>query len=422
MLDTMNDIGRYKIYDYLRAGVIVIDRDYSVIFWSRQIEDLTGIERKSAIATDLRVLIPSMENGLFKARIEKMFKGKDTMELSTDPREEYIPILTSDGKLLDNRVFLTSVPGKDRTAENIIFEFSLQEYSRKDGVDVSRIRKILKDETVGLVKSRTELEAEIKSRKETEKKLAEYSIELERANRSLEVNRHELEEIIHMASHDLKTPIVSIHGFANLLEERTRDCLDPKSHDYLERIVKSAVRMERLLSGFLEVSRIKSGGIHSEAIDMNELVEDVVSDAVKATGCDEISVIRPGKLPNVFGKRIRVRTLFAELIDNAIKYMPSREMPFIEIGFKRKAPADHNDGGTFYVRDNGEGVPVEYHERIFRMFEKVPVDNRRIEGPGAGLTMAKRIVELHGGEIWLESIPGTGSTFYFTLPLERLVT
>ena len=415
----MNKAGRYNIFDHMHTGVIVIDRDYSVIFWSGQMETLTGIDRENAITTDLRVLIPSLENVLFRARIEKMFKGRSPMELSTDPREEYIPILTKDGKLLDNIVFLSSVPGMDKAVENIIFEFSMRECGGKEFIDVSRIKKILKEETVGLVRSRTELEAEIGNREETEKKLADYVIELERANRNLDVNRLELEEMIHAASRDLKTPIVSIHGFANLLKERTRDSLDEKSHDYLDRITRCSVRMERLLADVFEVSRIKSGDTHSETIDMNELVEDVVSDALKAAECNEISVIRPGKLPNVFGERIRVRALFAEMVDNAIKYMPSREMAFIEIGFKRKTPADRNEGGTFYIRDNGEGIPVQYHEKIFRMFEKVPADSEEKDGHGAGLTMAKKIVELHGGEIWLESIPGTGSTFYFTLPLEK---
>jgi len=415
LLDINTAARRYWVLNYLNTGILVIDCDYSVLFWNDYMQEWTGLSRMKAVSSDLRVLIPSVENDLFRRKIETIFNGKKETELSPGPRDEFIPVLTAEGKMLDCRVFLKGVPGIEGNGLNIIFEF-MTDRSCRSLDNTSAAANMPVEENGACAMNRAQLEKELARRAGVEKKLAGYALDLEKTNRKLDLNRKELEELIFTASQDLKTPIVSIHGFSRLLKERLKDMLDDKSTDYLNRIMENATRMEMLLADILGLSRIGTEEIASEEIDMNELAGQVCSRMSLLAEERKVKFIRPGKLPPVFGKRKRILELLVNLVDNAVRYMPEREVACVEIGFTTSFTVSRMEGGAFYVKDNGKGIPNEFHDRIFRMFQKAPGDRNGKEGSGAGLTLAKKIVNLHGGEIWLESIPGQGTTFYFTLP------
>ncbi|UCG62389.1 MAG: PAS domain S-box protein [Candidatus Zixiibacteriota bacterium] len=256
---------------------------------------------------------------------------------------------------------------------------------------------------------------DITERKEAEEMVARYTDKLVNANRELESKQEELEEFIYTVSHDLKAPIVSISGFAGLLYEKLQDIVDINSMRHLDRIKHNAAVMESLIGDLLELSRIGRTEEPEAEIDLDSMADEVVESFAVTAQSHNIHLVKATPLPGRWGRHHRIRQLFANLVDNAIKYMPEGREGLIEIGCKDKAVPGDGEKQVYYVRDNGDGVPLEFQERIFAMFQRAPTSNGRADGSGVGLAIAKRIVEKHGGRIWVESQPGQGSTFCFTL-------
>jgi len=227
----------------------------------------------------------------------------------------------------------------------------------------------------------------------------------------LEAKNAELERFVYTVSHDLKSPLVTIVGFLGFLE----DDIEKNNIEYLrkdvERIYQAAYRMQDLLQDLLELSRIGRVQHNPEEVPFEDLVKDAIELTDGRLQARGIRVsIKPG-MPKVYGDRKRFLELMQNLIDNAAKYMGNQPDPFLEIG--QVGLEDSNP--IFYVRDNGIGIAPEYHEQIFGLFNKL---ESTTDGTGIGLAIAKRIVEVHGGRIWVESEIGKGSTFYFTLPAQ----
>jgi len=225
----------------------------------------------------------------------------------------------------------------------------------------------------------------------------------------LEAKTRELDSFIYTVSHDLRSPLVSLQGFSACLLEGYGDCLDSRGRFYLERIQANTEHMADLLDSLLELSRI--GRITSPigAVPLGEVVDRVAQEwgtwLEERGGQLEVA----SDLPTVQGDRRRLEQVMANLLSNAIKFMGAQPHPRVEIGW-------HNgeESYTVYVRDNGVGIAPEYHDRIFDIFQRLgEVD---VEGTGVGLAIVKRIVEHHGGKVWVESDVGHGATFYFSLP------
>jgi len=225
----------------------------------------------------------------------------------------------------------------------------------------------------------------------------------------LEAKNAELERFVYTVSHDLKSPLVTIVGFLGFLE----DDIEKNNIEYLrkdvERIYQAAYRMQDLLQDLLELSRIGRVMNDSEEVSFEELVKDAIELTEGRLQERRVRVvIKPG-MPKVYGDRKRFMELIQNLIDNAAKYMGNQPDPFLEIG-----QSGFEDGDPiFYVRDNGIGIAPEYHDQIFGLFNKL---ESTTDGTGIGLAIVKRIVEVHGGRIWVESQLEEGSTFHFTLP------
>ena len=235
--------------------------------------------------------------------------------------------------------------------------------------------------------------------------------EREQLIKDLEAKNRELEQFTYTVSHDLKAPLITIKGFLGFLAADAQAGDVKRIEDDIQRINEATDKMHELLTDLLELSRIGRLMNAPEMIPFGPLLKDVIELMEGRLQHRGIEVIVKKELPNVYGDRQRLLEVVQNLIDNSAKFMGDQQSPLIEIGQQ-----GGNDNGlvTFFVRDNGIGIAPEFHERIFGLFNRL---NPKIEGTGIGLALVKRIVEFHGGRIWVQSEVGEGATFYFSLPM-----
>ncbi len=237
--------------------------------------------------------------------------------------------------------------------------------------------------------------------------------ERKRAEENLRKMNEELTNFAHVVSHDLKTPIVYIKGFSSLLLETYKDKLDEKGQTCVERIQASAHRMEILVSDLLALSRVGRVVSTLKDVPSREIISTVVSGLQDRLNEKGIELYVANNLPTICCDRDRVCQVFENLIVNAIKFIGDKKTPKIEIGYKERAK--RAEFHQFYVKDTGIGIAPEYHRKIFERFQRLK-DIEDDEGTGLGLAIVERIVNNHGGRVWVESKKGKGATFYFTLP------
>jgi two-component system, chemotaxis family, sensor kinase Cph1 len=242
--------------------------------------------------------------------------------------------------------------------------------------------------------------------------LASMNFELQRSN-------EELDSFAYIASHDLKEPLRGIHNYANFLMEDYAEVLNEDGVAKLQTLVRLTQRMEDLINSLLYFSRLGRAELIRQMVNLDELVQQAIATLTIARPQNEVEFRIPRPLPEVECDRAQVNELFTNLISNAIKYNDKAEK-WVEIGFiegngARKVPPTSL---TFYVRDNGIGIRQEHLDKIFQIFRRLHGRDDFGGGTGAGLTIVRKIVERHGGRIWVESIPNQGSTFYFTLSAE----
>jgi PAS domain S-box-containing protein len=223
----------------------------------------------------------------------------------------------------------------------------------------------------------------------------------------LEAKNAELERFTYTVSHDLKSPLVTIAGFLGFLEDDIRKGESERIRRTILRIHEAALKMHRLLDELLELSRVGRLANPSAEVSLSELAEEAVELTQGQLVARQVEVQVEAGLPVVFVDRVRMVEVLQNLIVNATKFMGGQAHPLIEIG----AQTIHGQT-TFFVRDNGVGIAPEYHKKVFGLFDKLDPGS---EGTGIGLALVKRIVEVHGGTIWIESELGKGATFFFTL-------
>lgn len=223
----------------------------------------------------------------------------------------------------------------------------------------------------------------------------------------LENKNAELERFTYTVSHDLKSPLITIRGFLGYLEQDARAGNIERLTNDIERISKAAEKMYLLLDELLELSRIGRLMNEPEEVPFETIVREALSLAAGRLQNGKIKAKIGSNLPQVYGDRVRLVEVVQNLVDNAAKFTKNQPKPKIEIGVHVR------DGKPiFYVKDNGIGIDPKYHEKIFGLFDKLDSSS---EGTGVGLALVKRIVEVHGGKIWVESEAGKGATFCFTL-------
>ena len=248
-------------------------------------------------------------------------------------------------------------------------------------------------------------------------------VRVRRAHREAEAEREslieklaatnaELERFMYTAFHDLRAPLVTIKGFLGMLKSDLQSQRQDRIEKDFERIAGAADKLDRLLNDLLELSRIERVRNPLEEIDLCQLAQEVLEGLDGRIHSGQVTVNISPDLPTVYGDRVRIREVLLNLVDNAEKYTRGRPTPEIKIGTRS------DDGErVIFVQDNGPGIDPRYHTRIFNLFEKL---DPTLEGTGLGLALTKRIVEIHGGRIWVESTgQDQGSTFCFTLPDSR---
>jgi signal transduction histidine kinase len=259
--------------------------------------------------------------------------------------------------------------------------------------------------------SRDQALREVSERKRAEVALRDKEKKLEALLSELAAKNVEMESFVYTVSHDLKTPIVTIEGFIGALREDFADRLSDSGEQYLQYMSDAARKMEVLISDLLNLSRIGRVTEAKETFSLGDLVQEALEILRPQLDGRGIQVHVQSDLPVVYGERKRISQVVDNLLSNAIKYVgKDNPSPSIEVGCQEQ-------GGetVFFVRDNGIGIEERYFGKIFQIFERLPAAKQTIDGTGIGLTIVKRIVELHGGKIWLESELGKGTDFFFTL-------
>lgn len=235
---------------------------------------------------------------------------------------------------------------------------------------------------------------------------------LDLLQKNLERNKAELDSFVYRVSHDLKAPVVSLYGMASMLLEDYGDRLDENGKHYLRRVMANAGMIERLIGDLLAYSRVGRWVPVPEQLQTEAIVRTLLDKYSGEIVEKKIQVVVRSPLPQIFFDRVRLEQIFSHLIANAIRYMGDQPHPAIEIG----GSLDERSA-TFYVRDNGIGIDPQHHQLIFGVFERLR--EIEVEGTGMGLALAKKILDLVDGKIWVESKKGEGATFLFALPQDR---
>ena len=245
----------------------------------------------------------------------------------------------------------------------------------------------------------------------------EVLLRTRRLSMDLRRSNEDLEHFAHVASHDLQEPLRTVTSYVQLLARRYEGKLDADADDFIRFIVKGTQRMQTLINDLLTYSRVSTHAKPPEPTDCEAVMSEVMSNlemAIKESGAE----ITCGPLPTVMADRGQLSQVFQNLVRNAIKFRGD-EPPRISVTAERVL-RQAQDEWVFSVQDNGIGIASEHKDKIFQVFERLQ-SHEEYPGSGVGLAVCKKIVERHGGRIWVESELGKGSTFHFTIPIREVV-
>jgi len=339
-----------------------------------------------------------------KTNVVKAQSGKEALEILQDPNFSLILMDVSMPEM-NGYDLVTKIKENPKT-KNIPVIF-LTAISKEDklvfrGYEVGAVDYIFKPIDVNILRSKVKVFLTLHEQKQTMEKLLGF----------LKAKNTELERFNYTVSHDLNSPLMTIEMFVDILARDAKEGNLEGVDKSMERIQFSIGKMHRLLTDLLELSRIGRVVHDFEPIDMGQLAREVSSLLEGRLAKKKVHVTVKDGMPTIKGDRTRLSQVLQNLIDNAAKFIGSQENPEIEIG-----GTDNEGKCLFFVRDNGLGIEEKYLDYVFGIFEKL---NPKAEGTGVGLSMVKRIVETHGGKIWVDSEGiDTGCTFWFTIPREE---
>ncbi len=354
-----------KTKDYLEkvlvttpSGLFTVDLNRIITSWNKTAEKITGFKAEETIGKECTILRGSPcpdECGLYAEDEEKPIFGTECS------------VIAKNGKKM---ILLKNV-----------------DYLRDE-----------KGEIIGGV----EIFEDITDRKRMEQELEERAVELTRLNK-------EMEEFVYITSHDMRSPLISVEAYMHRLLDDYKEVLSKEAINHVERIWVNIEFMNNLISSMLDLSRITTQKAQYETVDFYSLVKMAISELEPRIREKNIEVFLDEDMPEIYCDKIRINQVLTNLIGNAIKFMGETPDPRIEVGYN-----DEEKFHEFYVKDSGIGIAEEFHEFIFKPMQRLK--EIEADGAGMGLTITKKIVESHGGSIWIESKEGKGSTFYFTLP------
>jgi PAS domain S-box-containing protein len=467
------------IFDSFPDRVVIWDKSYDCLYANRTATDHLGTTPDKLIGKNMRDglgHIPDFTR-LWKQRIEQVFETGQTMQVEDSvlpgdslshsksvlspvrddqgeilavavverdvrqrtPAEEALRdseaqsrllseaalegiVIHSDGDFIDANSAFSSMLGFDRQElidrqgllvfapehRNAIAELIARDYAEPyESVMITKDGTQLPVEIVGKTmysgdrKLRVVAVRDISERKKAEARMRRTMEDLERSNR-------ELEQFAYVASHDLQEPLRMVSSYTQLLARRYGDQLDQDAHEFIGYAVDGAERMQHLINDLLAYSRVGTRGKPFQETDCVRVLDRAINN-LQLLIDDTGSEIAHDRLPAVVADESQMTELFQNLLTNAIKFH-GQAPPRVHVGAQRQ-----DTGWLFSVSDNGIGIDPEYHDRIFVIFQRLHARDE-YPGTGIGLAICKRIVERHGGRIWVESQLGEGSTFYFTIP------
>jgi len=346
--------------------IVVLGRDGEIILSNRKCEEITGYSKNSILGKSwLQLMTPA------EGKEEYINHFRASLQ-SRCPSSYECPIVTHDGAIRTISWHSTPVVDKANNSVGII----------NIGEDITEGKNLQQ--------------------------------ELEAKNHALEAKNEELQNFVSIVSHDLQNPLYVIKDFADiLLSEHTVELGEDVTY-YLGRIKKIADDMEKLVIDILEFSRIGTTEVDYQNYPITQLVQQAVDDLSPKIDEKNIRVVISNEFPTISCDSKRILQVFTNLVSNAIKFMDTEKEGLIEIGCRSRGRAEYE----FFVKDNGIGIEKEYHEKVFQMFQRLK-DLKQVEGTGVGLAIVKKIIENHGGKVWVASEKGKGATFYFTLPAKK---
>jgi PAS domain S-box-containing protein len=336
-------------------------------------------------------------------RVEDEVVGQNIKLLMPEPyHSAHDGYLSHHAKTGERHIIGTIREVNGRRSDGTIFPLDLS---------VSELPSHGRREFVGVLRDLTARKRQEENLREALGRLSAYAADLERSNQ-------ELDDFAYIASHDLKEPLRGIHNHSRFLLEDYDDRLDDDGKRRLGRLLHLSQRMEKLVNDLLYFSRIGRFELAIQPTDIKAVLRDVVSTIEQLLEERNARVVVADDVPEVVCDSVRVTEVFRNLIVNAVKYNNSAEK-VVEIGYldTYADEAGKNWNKVYFVRDNGKGIASEFHEDIFKMFKRLERADDDA-GTGVGLTFVRKIVQRHGGHIWLESEPDRGTAFYFTLAPE----
>ena len=271
----------------------------------------------------------------------------------------------------------------------------------------STVRRRVED---SLRQTRDRLQVEVEQRAQREEEIRRLNRELQKRATELEASNKELESFAYSVSHDLRAPLRHVAGYSELLQKQASSSLDDKSRRYVQTILESAKRMGDLIDDLLAFSRLGRAEAKMRAVDLQQVVEDVIAEVSRDTGDRDIAW-KIGALPTCHGDSSMLKLVVVNLVSNAVKFTRMRTRAEIEIGCVDK----NNDELEVFVRDNGAGFDMRYANKLFGVFQRLHLAEQ-FEGTGIGLATVQRIIHRHGGQVRAEGAVDQGATFYFSLP------
>lgn len=375
------------IVESVPNGIVMTDEAGRIIFVNTSAGRMFGYKPSELVGRDIEILVPRRfspthvhyrDSFLASPSARPMGKGRDLYALRKDGSEFPVEIGLNPVDTKDGRVVLSTV------------------------VDITE-RKELEDRVLSrteeLARLNDSLRAEIRERELAEERQMELLHSLEKVN-------SELKDFAHRVSHDLKAPLRAIGALADWLREDYSDKLDESGVETLKLLKGRVVRMSNLIDGILSYTSAVREDVTLSHINMQELMDDVLG---VLSVPEHINITFEPEVDEIYFDRTRLRQIFQNLLTNAIKYNDKAE------GAITVTCGKNGDGYMFSVSDNGMGIEEKYFEKIFQMFQTLHHRDKS-ETAGIGLAIVKKILDNYNGRIWLESEPGEGSTFYFTIP------
>lgn len=351
-------------------AVIAMDRHGHITEWNKQAEAIFGWSHSEALGGRMAEMIipPAMREAHHKGMERFLAHGI--------------------GPILNTRV---EVQAMNRAGSVFPVELTISAHRLADGYHFTAFVR------------------DITERKKADAQISRYMRDLEHSNQ-------ELEDFAHIASHDLKEPLRGLSTQATFILEDYSDKLDDKGRYRLNRLTYLATRMERLVNDLLYFSQLGQTQLAIQETDPNALIDEIRLMLDVLLKEKNARIVVPQPLPSVVCDKPRVTEVFRNLITNAIKYN-DKPAPVVEVGFVKDMQGPQGvEQSVFYVRDNGIGIEPTFYEEVFRIFKRLDHGIEEKEaGTGAGLTFVKKIIERHQGRIWVDSVLGQGTTFYFTL-------